>query len=282
MKPPFGLPDLDRPLVPDGLPWLQHTAAWTGLTAAERRRANQLMGLLVNELCLAVERGVIAVGLRRAARLPRQRRMLAALFADEARHARWFAAYNRAAAPGLYAAGDFRFLEPPRALVTLGRIVARLPGAWIACAWIALATEEWACNFARRVLADDDLDPAFRALHRAHLADEARHVADGRALLHAATARVPRALRRPLVTLARRAVAAAMRPRRAAPHLLAQLAEEFPRLRPELPRLVRAVRAVGRSDAYWRRPAVAAAWPACAAAARAWGAHWPAEGAADG
>ena len=274
----------DAPLVPDGLPWLAHTPYWMHFDPAERLRANQLMGLLINELCLAVEETLIAVGLRPAiAALEAEGEStlaarLTAMLAEERRHSGWFSGFNHAYAPNLYGSDGFRYVAAPRWARGLGRLSAHVPGAWCACAWLVLATEDWACAFAsqldRAAAGGAPIDTAYLALHRAHLREEREHVTIDAMVVAFAQRRVVPALRRPLVVAAHRLVHAAMRPRRAAPRMLSDFVDEFPRWRAELPGMTRAVLRVGRTAAYWRSPMVALRLDATAACAGRWGASW--------
>jgi hypothetical protein len=276
----------ERPLVPEDLPWLAHTGYWQRFDHAERLRANRLMGQLINELCLALERGLVGVGLRAAldapalAREPGLRERLTAMLADEERHARWFAAYNHAVDPALYGADGFALIAAPIALRRFGVSVARAPGAWRAAAWLALATEEWCCELAR-VLADapcgelGERDAAYLHLHTAHAREEMAHVDLDAELLAAASRGLPPFGRALLVRFARAALGALMRPRRGAARMIARFIEEFPRWRGERAAMTRSVIAVGGDPAYWRSRGVGGGLPRTTAAAAAWGASWP-------
>lgn len=278
---PFGIVDRTLPLLPAGVPWLAHTRFWPHFTDEERLRANRLMGLLVNELALVVEHGLILAGLRRLARgplldgEPALHRRLVAMFADEERHARWFAAYNHAAEPEIYRQGGLHFMAPGNRLRFLGEAAAAAPGAWGLAVWLVLATEEWACGFAAMLATPDPhgapRDEAFRRLHAAHRADELRHVDLDEELVAWLRRRIPGMFQRPLLGVARMALDQLMRPRRAAPAMLRRFVGEFPRWRRDLPELISAVRTVGDDPRYWATQGVTARLPATTRAAATWG-----------
>jgi hypothetical protein len=282
---PFAAPDRSRPLLPALLPWLAHTAYWPRFDARERVRANQLMGLLVNELCLAVEHGILLVGLRQALTTPALRRhphlrhRLARMLDDERRHTTWFAAYNHAFAPDIYGPGGMHFVAPPALVRRAAARAATLPGAWRLAAWLALATEEWSCALAAGLAdsSDDglgDREPGYRRLHGAHRRDELRHLDVDAELLAVAAHGLPLCLRRTMVTAAHAGLDQLMRPRRAGPAMLRRFATEFPRWRAELPAMTAAVVAVGARPGYWNSPGVATGFTTTAACAASWGARW--------
>ena len=279
---PFGAVDRSLSLVPDDVPWLAHTVFWLCFTADERLRANRLMGLLVNELTLALEHGLILAGLRRLLSgplldgEPALHRRLTAMFADEQRHLRWFSAYNHAAEPGIYGQDGLCFMAPGPVLRGLGQAAAAAPGAWGLALWLVLATEEWACGFAAMLATAADphgsaRDEAYRRLHAAHRADELRHVTLDEELVDWLRQRIPGPFQRPLLSAARMALDQLMRPRRAAPAMLRRFVSEFPRWQSELSPMIRAVRAVGDDPRYWATQGVAARLPATTRAAAAWG-----------
>lgn len=276
---------VSRPLVPSDLPWLAHTVYWSRFSDAERLRANQLMGLLVNELFLAIEEAIVLVGLAAVQGTLRDRALSArldAVLADERRHSEWFSTFNRTYAPELYSTSGFCFISPPAWLLRGGRSLASLPGAWRVSAWLALVTEDWSVAFAEQLsaLPVGSIDPAYQGLHRAHRQDELRHVAFDADLLAVARAGIDPVSAWCLARFARVLLAQVMRPRRGALAMVDRFIEEFPRWRIEQVGLRSAVVAVGRAPDYWRAKGVAAGLPMTREAAIAWGLRW--DGAWDG
>jgi hypothetical protein len=287
---PFTAIDKDCPLVPEQLPWLAHTNYWQSFSLAEKLRANQLMGLLINELCLALERGLVLGGLRQALstpalhQRPELQQQLMNMLADERRHAAWFAAYNHAFAPEIYGENGFRFVNIQLPYQQLVAQSASFPGAWRLATWLAMATEEWACALAESLKHEPagelgKRDIGFYRLHHAHREEERSHLALDAELLTAAAQGLPRPVRRGVVGLARFGLAQLMKPRRAAPAMLSYFVSEFPRWQEELPGLIKAVAQVGATPKYWRSRGVAVNLTATTACAAAWGMSWqrPAE-----
>jgi hypothetical protein len=249
------------------------------------------MGLLVNELCLAVERGLIAVGmgdLRRLARLRRQPWLLQrweVLLAEEQVHETWFAGFNQQYAPDLYGREGWRFIAPSTALLRLAARLAAVPGAWRVTAWLVLATEEWSCDLARVLQhAPEGIlgmrDTAYVQLHQRHAHDERRHVALDSELMTMSERELPAPVRWGMVRLAESLMRQLMYPRRAAPSMIACFVEEFPRWQPQLREMQQAVLAVGRDPSYWRAHGVAGALPITIATAAKWGLEWATLGSA--
>jgi hypothetical protein len=264
---------------------LAHTSFWPRFSRPERLRANQLMGLLVNELCLVVEHGLIQAGLSQAldsdalSRYPILRKRLVAMLAEEDRHSAWFCEFNHAFDPILYGATGFRFVSPPAFLKRLARRLAAAPGAWRLSAWLVMATEEWSCGLADVLEQEPNgelgpRDVAFQQLHAAHRRDERRHVVLDQDILDLAGDGLSRQAKRFIVAAARYGLEQLMRPRRAAPAMLARFVEEFPRWRPEQPDLIRQVLAVGARADYWHARGVAGRLHATAACAKSWGSHF--------
>ena len=283
---PFAAIDRTCSLVPEQLPWLAHTDYWQRFDVIEQRRANQLMGLLINELCLALERGLVLVGLRQALmapalrNLPILRRRLSVMLADERRHAEWFASYNHLFAPEIYGIDGFHFVRLPPFFARLAGFAATLPGAWRLAVWLTLATEEWACALAVALNHEPcgnlgPRDEGYRRLHDAHCRDEQRHLELDAELLAVAAHGLPVGLRQAVVAVARIGLAQLMRPRRAAPAMLQRFVTEFPRWRSELPGLMAAVSKVGATPDYWRTRGVGADLVMTTACAAEWGMRWP-------
>jgi hypothetical protein len=282
---PFTGPNRSHPLVPEDLPWLAHTIYWKRFSHIERLRANQLMGLLVNELGLAVERGLIGAGLQHLQHLPlvrTQPELMARwheLRDDEERHASWFAAFNHHFAPEIYGPAGWCFIAPAPWMIGLAKCCAGFPGAWRITIWLVLATEEWSCGLAQ-ALAEEPIgelgarDADFVRLHGMHAREERRHLRVDEQLLALAAAGVPVTMRRAVVGLVRVMVAQLMRPKRAAPLMIDRFVEEFPRWRSESAAMLHAVRVIGKDPNYWQSQGVTTTWPITSRTALEWGLAW--------
>ena len=151
--------------------------------------------------------------------------------------------------------GDYQLVRVGRpAAAALGWMAAR-PRAFPVVVLAMLLLEEHAIEIARRCgrVPADQIEPNYAAAHRAHLADEARHVNVDRELI----ARLLGPLSGPL----RRANAAAfrgfvrrlwLRPTGAAARVVHVLAGEFPELRPARRRIVGQLRDLERDPGYCR------------------------------
>ncbi len=250
---PFPLPGSQLPFVPWHLPHLAHTAHWEELDAAERLTCNRLMGLLINEIFLLIEHRLILAVLgglqvRSAGTHPRLARTIAATMAEERRHLGWFTAFAAVADPD----GGPMVCLSPLIRRTLEQLASSAVGRGVGL-WIMLATEEWATRFANQLIAAEaatpgSFDPAYLALHRAHLMDERRHVAIDHRLLRHAQGDQGSAVR--VLGLAMRLV---LVPRRGIRRLIERLIERHPRLAPRRRSLIAEARAVGASAGYWRQ-----------------------------
>ena len=283
---PFSQPNRNRPVVPEDVAWLAHTRYWHQFTVTEQIRANQFMGLVINELCLALELGLVNIGLHAAMTAKEVRSnsnlglRLTSLFADEERHALWFTAYNQAFAPELYVGTGFHFLTPSPTMRQMGMTLARVPGAWRVSAWLVLAIEEWSCGLAERFDREPEgplgkRDSAFLSLHLAHYREEQRHVAIDAELINRSRQRVPHWFQPWFVRFVHTCVQQIMRPRRSVPTMITQFVSEFPRWRPEYKNMVRDTLAVGRHPDYWNRSSIGHSTPVTIAQASAWGWKWP-------
>lgn len=186
--------DPARPFVPEEYTQLYYTDTYASLTFEQRLRYNQLFGLRINEYIMMLEADLVERLLLPMLRLPRVASDAALVQAvrtmidEEKQHFDAFAALNRAAHPALYPPGSdrhFSCLPPlPRAMFWA---VGRLSRHFGFALWYLMAMEEssmaMARDMARQPLTDTlgPLDPAFVAVHREHMKDEARHLhIDGR------------------------------------------------------------------------------------------------------
>jgi len=238
--------------VPEALPWFAGTPWWPRFSVVEQRTANRLMGLLVNDIFLLIERDLILPMARSAARDPAVQarpglpERLAELVADERRHIARFAAFARQHG----ATGELAVARPPAGTALMARLAGLLP-TWRALWWAVLATEEWTITFADQVLAMPDGDAAYCALHAAHRGDERRHVAVGSELglaWDAAPAWRRAWAARAGVALVRRLLLPCRAPRRLARAFI----QQHPRWRSDECHLAQALARAGGGADYWR------------------------------
>lgn len=254
------VPD-SRPFVPDSVVWLASTTWWPQFSAEEKVTANRLMGLLVNDLFLVIERDMIGPMLVSAGRdrrmrcHPSLRRSLLGFADEERRHVRWFAAF--AFGHGVV---DQRsacaVLSYPRWLTVVSRWAGRTP-CWRLWWWAVLITEEWTTIFATQIAHTHDgasgpMDAVFAQLHATHLRHERRHVAIGNALaplwgkappwVLSLSARFSTAMVRQLLV-----------PRRSITRMIALFVQAHPRWADESAAMVDACLHIGADAAYWRQ-----------------------------
>ena len=161
---------------------LFYTQWYSGLTSEQRRRYNQLTGMLSNELIALLETELLTAALRaiESAYTP-DAKLVAAVRRfrqDEKRHAEMWRRLNRLSEPAWYTAGDRCLARIPSPAIALARALARRPALFPAVLWIQLAQEERSVDLSRRSLAlpPNHLEPRYRAAHQAHVQDEVRHV----------------------------------------------------------------------------------------------------------
>ena len=250
-----------RPFIPDSVVWLASTTWWSQFSDEEKTTANRLMGLLVNDLFLVIERDMIGPMLTSAGRdrrmrgHPSLRRALLGFADEERRHVRWFAAF----ASG-HGVGDRRsacaVLSYPRWLSLVSRGAGRTP-CWRLWWWAVLITEEWTTLFAAQVAqahggASGPMDAVFAQLHATHLRHERRHVAIGNALAPLWRKAPPWVL-----SLSARFSTAMVRqllvPRRSITRMIALFVQAHPRWSEESAAMVDACLHIGADAAYWRQ-----------------------------
>lgn len=172
--------DFGRKFIPEKLTPLYYAPAYRRLAPHQRLRYNQLQALYFNEQIIFFEtmigRGVMEGLLRRAwgdgfGEHLRQ-------FADEeVRHSEMFRQLNRRCAPQYYGASDFHFIHVPRRWVAALRWMTRRTRLFTLFLWLMLLQEERSLYYSREFIRHGaDIEPHFIACHRAHLADEVRHV----------------------------------------------------------------------------------------------------------
>lgn len=172
--------DFGRKFIPEELTPLYYTAVYGRLAPGHRLRYNQLQALYFNEQIIFFEtmigRGVMQA-LQRHAWPDDFGDQVRRFAADEVRHTRMFGQLNRRCAPLYYAAGDFHFIRAPRAWLAALRWATDHARIFTLFLWLMLLQEERSLYYSREFIRHGgDLEPHFVACHRAHLADEVRHV----------------------------------------------------------------------------------------------------------
>lgn len=249
-----------RPFVPDSVVWLVSTTWWSQFSDEEKITANRLMGLLVNDLFLVIERDVIGPMLssagrdRRMRNHPSLRRALLGFADEERRHVRWFAAF--ASVHSVVDRGSAcAVLSYPRWLSLVSRCAGRTP-CWRLWWWAVLITEEWTTIFATKVAqahvgTSGPMDAVFAQLHATHLRHERRHVAIGNALAPLWSKAPPW-----VMSLSARFSTAMVRqllvPRRSITRMIALFVQAHPRWAEDSAAMVDACLHIGADAAYWR------------------------------
>jgi len=192
---------------------LYYTRVYRELSDDERRRYNQLTGMLSNELILRLETGFLD---RTLAALARRRdrldddliTRLRSFREDEREHARTWRELNRQSAPEWYARGDGHFVRTPLAVDLIASTIARYPLTLPVVFWIQLAQEERAIAISARCLRvpADRMEPSYAAAYRAHVRDEVRHVQIDRELIERFHAPQPMLMRRATAAMFRSVV----------------------------------------------------------------------------
>lgn len=252
-RPPrFTTIELDQPFVPESFTQLYHTPLYQRLDDRQRLRYNQLYGLRTNELFMLFEQGFTRRVIQRIAGAcrstdPMLSECLWLMLEEESRHHRMFLDFNRRVLPAAYADrhGHFaRALLLERGLLWL--LTVR-PDRWPFLLWLILMLEEFSTAFSRLLIAQQPIDalaPAYVRLHRLHLLDEERHVHLDETLVEQYFAALPATRLARNAAAFKRLLHALLAPRRSGIRVLQTLGGEQPSLRPLLPHLIDAVRAL--------------------------------------
>lgn len=172
--------DFGRKFIPEKLTPLFYAPAYLRLAPRHRLRYNQLQALYFNEQIIFFEtmvgRGVME-GLLRLRWRDRFGDNLRQFADDETRHSEMFRQLNRRCAPQYYGAADFHFIHAPRRWIALLAWMTRRTRLFTLFLWLMLLQEERSLYYSKEFIRQSgDIEPHFIACHRAHLADEVRHV----------------------------------------------------------------------------------------------------------
>jgi len=237
---------------------LYYTRVYRELSDDERRRYNQLTGMLSNELILRLETGFLD---RTLAALARRRdrldddliTRLRSFREDEREHARTWRELNRQSGPEWYARGDGHFVRTPLAVDLIASTIARYPLTLPVVFWIQLAQEERAIAISARCLRvpADRMEPSYAAAYRAHVRDEVRHVQIDRELIERFHAPQSMLMRRATAAMFRSVVSRFfLTPAGSTRRVIRALVAEHPRLEVLLPRIWTELAAVVEDPEY--------------------------------
>ena len=173
---------------------------------------------------------------------------------EEKRHSRWFRELNHRVDPQRFRLeeGSYVFVPMDRRTKAVTAWFARRPFSFPCWIWLMLLQEERSIAVARECLRKDvNLEPAFRELHRKHLADEIDHVRWDLKLIERLWLPMPPWKRRLQARLFGLMMAEFFTaPKRAAKAVLQALLDEFPELQALGPQLQRELRELTRSRDY--------------------------------
>jgi hypothetical protein len=178
---------------------------------------------------------------------------LEAFIAEERRHTEWWRRLNRLSDPALYTKSDQAIIRLPAAAKFVLRRLAIRPRAFPLVFWVMLALEERSLEISRRCMSlpDDEIEPRYLAIYRAHLAHEVRHVQIDWHLIERYYAGRSGMIRRLNATLFRSAVRRFfLPPTRSAVRVLDRLVAEHPELEPLIVAMRRQLVQVGSDPAY--------------------------------
>lgn len=169
-----------RPFLPEQLTPLAFTPIYASLSPDQRLRYNQLQGLYFNEQIAFFEEGVggrFLPALMADRQLSEMRESVRQFAEEERRHTAMFRGMNRRSAPQLYGRQDHFFIQVPGILGALLSWMAARPRWFPMFLWLMMLQEERSLFYSHEILRHgEQLEPAFVAVHRAHLADEQDHV----------------------------------------------------------------------------------------------------------
>lgn len=176
--------DFSRPFFPARLTALAQVPSWDLLEDRHQLRYSQLYALYLNEQTVFFEEllatNVLPALYRRGDRIGDDlANDLRRFEAEERRHSRWFREMNQRVDPRRFSLeeGGYFFIPADAKMRAVTAWFARRPFAFPCWIWLMLLQEERSISVARECQRKgSDLEPAFVALHRKHMADEIDHV----------------------------------------------------------------------------------------------------------
>jgi P-aminobenzoate N-oxygenase AurF len=238
---------------------LYYAPIYQELDEPHRRRYNQLTALSFSELIAFFETTFAASVLAALAKSRRNEPdrgltdCLESFIAEERHHTEWWRRLNRLSDPELYRDADEAIIRPSGWAKLLLRQVTRRPQLFPMAFWVMLILEERSLEISRRCMRSGDhvIEPRYRAIYRAHLAHEVRHVQIDWHLIERYYAGRSAMLRRINARMLLTAVAHFfLPPTRAAVRVVGRLVEEHPELEPIAATMRRQLVDVGSEPAY--------------------------------
>jgi hypothetical protein len=229
--------DFSRRFMPEKLTPFFFTPAYGTLTEEQKLRYNQLHACYFNEQTIFFESAMARCILRDflAQKLPGGlAEGLQVFISEEAEHSEMFRKLNRSCRPNIYSKGDFYFIRVPAISSLVLRQWAGRAHYFPFFLWILLVQEERALYFGKKFLEEDsELEPNFVATQRRHLADEVGHIGWDEELLDWVWPRLSKTYRefnsRLFIWMMGEYFTT---PKRSGLHVVAELVNEFPELRP--------------------------------------------------
>ncbi|MCW1922300.1 diiron oxygenase [Luteolibacter arcticus] len=174
--------DFSRPFFPAHLAALSFVPSWRLLEDRHRLRYSQLYALYLNEQTVFFEEllatNVLPALYQRPDRIGADlANDLRQFETEERRHSRWFRELNHRVDPQRFRLeeGSYVFVPMTARTKAVTAWFARHPFTFPCWIWLMLLQEERSIAVGRECLRQD-IEPAFRELHRKHLADEIDHV----------------------------------------------------------------------------------------------------------
>ena len=249
--------DFSKPFFPAHLAALSFVPSWKQLEDRHRLRYSQLYALYLNEQTVFFEE-LLATNVLPAL-YQRPDRIGEDLAADlrqfeieERRHSRWFRELNHRVDPQRFRLeeGTYIFVPMTARIKVATSWFARHPFSFPCWIWLMLLQEERSIAVGKECLRQD-IEPAFRELHRKHLADEIDHVRWDLKLVERIWRPMPSWKRHLQARLFGFMMAEFFTsPKRAAKAVLQALIDEFPELHPLGPQLHRELSALSHSRDY--------------------------------
>jgi hypothetical protein len=249
--------DFSKPFFPAHLAALSFVPSWKQLEDRHRLRYSQLYALYLNEQTVFFEE-LLATNVLPAL-YQRPDRIGDDLAADlrqfeieERRHSRWFRELNHRVDPQRFRLeeGSYVFVPMTARIKAVTSWLARHPFSFPCWIWLMLLQEERSIAVGKECL-QQDIEPAFRELHRKHLADEIDHVRWDLKLVERVWRPMPSWKKRLQAKLFGFMMAEFFTsPKRAAKAVLQALIDEFPELHPLGPQLHRELSALSHSRDY--------------------------------
>lgn len=253
--------DPSKKWCPDVLTHLHYCPSASLLEPEEKRYYNQLFAMGVCEQFILLEDILLVRGMRRIIdaandRLSMEMRIgLENLIVEEEKHGAMFRRLLKASAPDLYRDRDLAIYElSPRDRKLVDFFLWGTP-VFVSWVFVAMIFEEKSIDFYRKYLAAEkieDLDPLYRAVHRAHAQEEVRHVQIDHHLVDLFWDGAPAWKRKLNHYVFYWIMTKFARPERTVRRMLDLLVAKFPRLAQHREKLVGEALAVA-ADAEWQR-----------------------------